>query len=264
MHALGKHIAFLKISFFETLKHHGKLYGRLFLYMLIILIISQLWQAISLERNIENLPFTFAQIVWYVAITEWIVMSSYRSYIIFDDDIRTGNIVCFFTRPLSYFMMRHMQTIGSTLTNAVIFIWFGIAVSYLITDHTPDALYIVPFIIVLGLLAMLLDQIFQAIIGLCALWLQESQSFFLIYQKMLFIMGGLLFPLDIYPDWAKEIALNSPFAAMLYKPAKLIYDPSLSDALNILIELIIWCGIGYTVAFAVFAICQRKLEINGG
>lgn len=77
-------------------------------------------------------------------------------------------------------------------------------------------------------------------------------------------MGGLLFPLDIYPEWALNFALHTPFAAMLYKPAKLIYEPSVADALNIAMELSLWCIAGYITAMLVFHFGQRKLEVNGG
>jgi len=258
-----KYGAFFKISVNEVLKHHGKLYGRLFLYMLILLIISQLWQTIESERG-NNMPFTIAQVVWYVMITEWIVMSGQRIYLLFDDDIRTGNIVCFFTRPLSYYMMRHMQGVGASAMNGLIYLGFGVGAAYLLTGYMPEDLYIFPMIVVLGLMGMLLDQIFQSICGMMSLWFQESTPFYLIYQKFLFLMGGLLFPLDIYPEWALNIALHTPFAAMLYKPAKLIYEPSVADALSIAMELSLWCVAGYITAMLVFHFGQRKLEVNGG
>ncbi len=54
-----------------------------------------------------------------------------------------------------------------------------------------------------------------------AFWLRDAGSAWFLYQKLLFIMGGMLIPLEALPDWLHRVALVLPFRAMSYAPARL-------------------------------------------
>lgn len=51
----------------------------------------------------------------------------------------------------------------------------------------------------------------MALIGLAAFLVEETNSFELIYQKAVFILGGMLLPLDMFPEWLQRIARLLPF-----------------------------------------------------
>jgi ABC-type glutathione transport system ATPase component len=57
------------------------------------------------------------------------------------------------------------------------------------------------------LLAMTLNFCVQGMIGLCAFITEDVQSFQIIYQKFLFILGGMLIPLDFFPGWLRDVSL---------------------------------------------------------
>lgn len=260
---MNKYLAFVKISINETFRHYGKFYGRLFLYLLILIIFSQVWGVIVSEHG-DKAPYTLYQYVWYVMVTEWIVMSSDRVYIRYEQDTRNGDIAYFLTRPLSYYAMRHFQGLGASLANAVIYFCFGFLIAYKLSGGLPADISIFPFLIVSGLLAILLDQIFQSIVGLTALWFQDASGIFLMYQKSMFVFGGLFFPLDIYPDWLRQIALHTPFGAMIYGTASLVRNPDPVLAMKSIGILCCWCLAGYALAGLVFSRCLRRIEVNGG
>jgi ABC-2 type transport system permease protein len=49
---------------------------------------------------------------------------------------------------------------------------------------------------------------------------------FWIWQKMTFVLGGLMIPLALYPEPFGSLAKASPFAAMIFAPASFLLDAS--------------------------------------
>ena len=54
-----------------------------------------------------------------------------------------------------------------------------------------------------------------------------ANPFILPPQPAVMILGGLLIPLDFFPDWLAAIARALPFAYTLYGPARLFVEPTL-------------------------------------
>ena len=63
-------------------------------------------------------------------------------------------------------------------------------------------------------------------LGYAAAWLGTPAPLFWIWQKMTFVLGGLMIPLTLYPAPCGSLAAASPFAAMLFAPASFLLDPS--------------------------------------
>jgi ABC-2 type transport system permease protein len=102
------------------------------------------------------------------------------------------------------------------------------------------------------------------VIGLAAFVSEETSAYEWIYSKIVFILGGLLIPLDFYPEWLRNIALNLPFAYTLYGPARLFIEPSAERFFSLLGGQLAWiAALGLVVA-----LLYRKsiswLVINGG
>jgi ABC-2 type transport system permease protein len=93
---------------------------------------------------------------------------------------------------------------------------------------------------VLSVLAVLLSLLHQLTLCVCALWIYEASPPFWIYQKLSFLLGGMLLPLDYYPSWLREIAFATPFAVMFYGPASIILHPELDHAVRIFLFQLLW------------------------
>ncbi len=113
-------------------------------------------------------------------------------------------------------------------------------------------------------LAWLIDFCISALIGLAAFVTEDVAAFEWIYGKILFILGGLLIPLDFYPQWLQTIAKSLPFAYTVYGPARLFVDPSLSRFGQLVLFQGVWLLVlGGLVTWA-FNRGMRWLSINGG
>ena len=54
-----------------------------------------------------------------------------------------------------------------------------------------------------------------------AFWLRDTKSAWFLYQKLVFVLGGMLLPLEVLPRPVEIVAKLLPFAAFSYAPARL-------------------------------------------
>ena len=94
-----------------------------------------------------------------------------------------------------------------------------------------------------------------------AFWIRDARSTWFLYQKLVFILGGMLMPLQVLPGWLHALAGALPFMAMAYAPARLAsghLDPQL------LVVQLAWLAVLAGAAAAVFGAGERRLQVVGG
>jgi ABC-2 type transport system permease protein len=151
------------------------------------------------------------------------------------------------------------ETIFRAITNAL----FGSAIVWWLIGPPPAPFgWILALITILG--TWVLNFCITCLIGLSAFLVEDVSSFMLIYQKLVFILGGFLIPLSFYPPWLQAIAKALPFAAMIYGPSQLFVAPSLQLFENVLLMQSIWIVILGSVLVISFRRGVTYLTVNGG
>jgi ABC-2 type transport system permease protein len=69
--------------------------------------------------------------------------------------------------------------------------------------------------------AAMLNVIFSAMLGLSAFVFEDPGPVYWLWQKLGFAFGGLMFPLDLYPDTLRHIAGATPFPSLLEAPGRM-------------------------------------------
>src|SRR6185503_5609466 len=110
----------------------------------------------------------------------------------------------------------------------------------LLSGALPADLRGVLWALPIGALSAVALLSFNAMIGLCAFWLQDCSPIYWVWQKLAFLLGGLLLPLDIYPRWLRRLAEASPFSALLYGPASLVLEFEPARALRVAGFALLW------------------------
>jgi ABC-2 type transport system permease protein len=122
----------------------------------------------------------------------------------------------------------------------------------------------VPLVALVAMLALLLDFFAMSLIGLLAFVAEDTQSFRIIYQKFVFILGGLMIPLDFLPDWLQDIARILPFNLTTYAPAKLFVAFSWAQFWQIIGLQLIWLTLLGTLLYYQYRWATQRLAVNGG
>ena len=84
------------------------------------------------------------------------------------------------------------------------------------------------------------------------------------WSKLVFVLGGLFLPLEIYPDWLRALARYTPFSAMLWGPARMAFGWAPRLALGTAAELVGWNLLLLGVLAWLGRRAAARLTVHGG
>jgi ABC-2 type transport system permease protein len=263
--ALGKYLAIARSSFRRRLEERSVLVGRVAFYGVILMVFSKLWQVVfaAQERSGSPAPSAaFGGYVWYLVVTEWIMLSQPSVHMDVQADIQSGDIAHQLSRPMSYVGSKLAEGLGDLALRLLVLGAAGLSFGRLFAESWPNPAELIQAALV-GLLSSLLMLLCLLSIGLCAFWMHDCMPVYMVWQKLVFVLGGLMLPLSIYPDWLRSIALASPFAAMLFGPGDLVIGGN-AIAASLARELVAWCVVAVSVALLLERRALRRLVVEGG
>jgi ABC-2 type transport system permease protein len=264
MKAFRKYCAIFKIQVINSLAYPAELLWRSLAIVLFLWIFAQLWRityAAAGKEIIEGL--TLQDTLWYFMLAETIELSRPRLARLISDSVKDGSIAYLLNKPYNFLLYHLSTSLGESFFRWILNALFGGVIVWLLVGPPPDPRgWPMALIAILG--AMLLHFCFSALIGLAAFVVEEIAPFEWIYQKIIFILGGLLIPLDFLPQWLQSIAKSLPFSYMLYGPARLFVTPDLGRFTALLAGQLTWLALFGGVLALVYARGARHLAINGG
>ncbi len=257
-------LAMLHIGVAATFAARTVLLGRGLFYLLVITLLSALWDVVAVER----LPGTLASLLpagglaVYIGVTEWIVLSVPSIHLRLEDDIRSGAIEVHLLRPTAYPLLRIVETCGGLLVRLGALGLAGLVGLVLSGRASPSPL-IWCCLVVLGVLGGVVGVLTYALIGMCAFWVRRTTPIYLCVQKMSFLLGGLLAPLTLYPDWLRNVAECSPFAAQLYWPAVIVIAPGTATVSRALAMEVLWIAVLAALLAMIWRVGLRRVLWEG-
>jgi ABC-type uncharacterized transport system permease subunit len=78
-----------------------------------------------------------------------------------------------------------------------------------------------------------------------------------------FVLGGIVLPLDLYPEALARLAWLTPFPAMLYAPGSVALDPSPAHLAAVLGVQAFWLGASWLAVAAASAAFERRVVQAG-
>lgn len=257
---MRKYWVFFQAGFFKQFKQPMMMLSRMVFLTVVLLTMKQLWDAVG------NPAFRTTDLLWYLAMNELIFFARpERTHKVIENDIRSGNIGYFLLRPFSYFGMHLSETFGGFLARLPIIFGMGCAACFVLAGGLPATFFSgAPVIFALMIPVGILSSVCHIFIGMLALYFQSVRPFYLIWQKLEFVLGGLFFPLSIYPDWLNKLAHMTPFPYMAYANSRLIYEFQWSIAMHTMLSLFFWIGAALLVALSFYNLLLRKVSVNGG
>tara|TARA_A100001015_G_scaffold241313_1_gene275367 strand:+ start:8774 stop:9544 length:771 start_codon:yes stop_codon:yes gene_type:complete len=256
---MKKYLYIFLYNFFRQKTNQKDIIIRASFYLVLIYIFSCLWEISPLaSKSIEGWRIT-----WYIAITELIILSNPIIYFDIESDVRSGDIAYHLSRPIHYLWMRIFENLGAYGFRFI----FLFVVGFLFCVVTTKTVLPWEEMLVSISLAFFSGSIFllwHALIGLSAFTLQDCTPIFWLWQRSSFLLGGLLLPLDFYPEYLQKIAQWTPFASLLYCPAKqaIIFSPF--EACFTFGKICFWAILAIFLASIFYKKAVRKLQVNGG
>jgi viologen exporter family transport system permease protein len=258
---LKKHTAYARIAMAQGRRERAELYGRVVFFAVILGVFSSLWRAVG-EAGLPASGDPRA-LVWYLAATEWIVLGVPQIHLEIQEAIRRGDVVYRLGQPASYVMAEFAAGLGAIAFRMPVLGVTAFGCAFAFTRWTPPFSTIVLFI-PFGVAAAALLVALYLWIGLLAFWLHDVSPVFWIAQKLMFVYGGLMLPLTMYPAPMQKAAVFTPFPAMLFAPASLVLGTGPARPLVLARDLAIWGGVIAAVVQWTYRRAASALIINGG
>ena len=249
----NKYWSSISIALHQQLANRGLFVGRIFLYVSVVYLFSQVFKSVSAtpER------------IWYLAITEWIILSTPSIAFHISEDIKSGQIAYFILRPIHYLVYRLCEGFGVI---AVRFLVLGVCcltIGYLLTGMIPGNLITWCIGAIFGILSIFLYSLLQILIGIFSFWIKEIQTIVYLNLTATFCFGGLIVPLEFYSTTVRTFAFSSPYPWVLWWPAQFLTGGSVNIAFALL-GWAIWVVILLFLIRFVYAKCLQNFVSEGG
>ncbi len=260
-----KYLSIIKITLENKLVYFWDLIGNNMFFIFIIFVYLMLWKRIYGQGDTSLGELSLNQMIWYLIVTEIITLS--RASIPFEvsREVKSGNIAYLISRPynyISYCFSCFLGEMGIKLAaNCLLGIIIGIVyVGPLKTFYFPA----LPLVIISILLGASLNFFIYMLLSLSAFWLEDNNAFFWIYSKLIFTLGGMLVPIDLFPIWLQGLSKYLPFAYVTYVPAKLAVDFRGLQSIKAVGIQFIYLIIFGIITYWVYGKGVKKLNVNGG
>jgi ABC-2 type transport system permease protein len=227
----------------------------------VVAVLTGLWRVAADANGGEIAGYSAAALTWYIATSEAAsVCLNIRLIEHAGNDIGSGRVASELLRPASVLGVRVASELGWVLPRLVVCVATGALVAAIGAGGPPRPAALVLAVPSL-LLAVSCNVVAQYGFAAVAFWIRDAGSAWFLYLKFVFLLGGMLIPLEILPGWLASTAALLPFRSMAYIPARLA-----SGHLQpwLLAEQAAWL-VALTVATtALFRAGERRLQVVGG
>jgi ABC-2 type transport system permease protein len=263
--ALLKYWAVARVTLLTQTAYLGEIAVRTVFLAMVLYIFVQLWTVTYEAMGQQTVAgFTVAQMIWYLTVTESILLSRPRVSREIDQDVRSGDVAYQLIRPYDYVTFRLAAYLGERALRFVSCLAIGTVLALLYVgpiELSPTAVLAAGLVVLVG---AIVDFLGAVAIGLCAFWVEDTQPLQLLYDRAIMLLGGLLLPLELFPDWIARILAALPFQLILYAPARMAVTGDLSNLIPMLVQLGVTLALALALARGVFALATRRLHANGG
>ena len=230
-------------------------------YIVIIMVLSALWGAAADANGGEVAGYSALAITWYMIFSEGAV-NGLRPRLIEEIgiDIDSGGVAIDMLRPASVVLFRISASMGESMARFTAMIVAGSILGLILVGAPPDA-GTYALAIASGILAVACNVAGQHLFAATSFWQGEAKGAWFLYLKLIFILGGMLLPLEVLPGWLQSVAWVLPFWTMAYAPARLA--AGFNEPL-LLAGQIAWLLVLTLLAIAAFGAGEKRVQTGVG
>jgi ABC-2 type transport system permease protein len=232
--------------------------------LLILYIFLQLWQTtFHSEGSAVIAGYSFKQIMWYLIVTEAMTIASPSLCTKVEEEVKSGDVGFKLTRPISYIAFHYVEYMSELAVRFGVNVLLGGMLGLLVLGPPQLGPGLVWFPL-MALCGFTVNFMLNMSLALCAFWVEETRGLEFVYHKLLFTIGGMLMPLELFPEALQSVCRWLPFQTVLYMPAKTAVAFDAGRLPGMLVQQVLWIGV---LGLAVALIYRRgvtKLHVNGG
>jgi ABC-2 type transport system permease protein len=219
-------------------------------------------------------PLAVAQMVGYV----WLGQATFAMFPWNTDpdvreSVRTGNVAYELCRPLDLYGLWFSRTLAWRIAPMLLRLLPMVILAMVILPlvgldewqlRPPDPAAGAAWLVAM-LSALLLSCALTTLMNISMLWTVSGQGIATLFAGPSAMLGGLIVPLQLFPDWAQPIIYALPFAGVLDLPARL-YTGNIPPAglAWVLAHQLAWTVALVAAGRLILARGTRRIVVQGG
>ena len=222
---MGKYFTSLKLGFINSLEYRIDLVFTILTSIFPIVI--QLFMWVNVFNQGEELIFgyTLNQLVCYTILSNFVTsLITTNIYSTISNDVKSGKLNSYLIKPMNYISFRTFGILGSKITEFLLISILGIiAIIFLMSSSELGLTNLNILFFVISLILSYLLNLFLYISFSCtAFWITENSRLFAIFKVIMSVIGGSIFPIDIFGKLFTDISRFMPFQNLVYVPLNII------------------------------------------
>lgn len=264
---LNKYLEVAKIEFLNSFAYFYEFLAGAGFIAIILFVFYNMWSVVyKLAGTTVISGFSFVSLIYFLLMSESVTFtdSSRKVGKKISEEIKSGEIAYSLNKPYNFIKYNYAFYIGPALVSIFITFVLGFLMFAFLAGLPAINPLIIPFVSLTVLLSVTIDFLIYFSIGLLSLWFEDISAFLWMQQKFVFILGGMLIPLEFFPKFLHDIAINLPFAYIAYAPAKLFVNFTSAFFIQTVLAQLLWIAVFAVIAAALFRFGSKKVSINGG
>jgi len=261
-----KYWSIFQITLINSLAYPGELVGRSLMIIPFMWIFYQLWKVTFNAAGADAgaiSGLTLRDTLWYLMMAETIELGRPPIARTMSDNVKDGSIAYVLNKPYDFLLYQFSTAMGETIFRALLNgVFGGLTVWWLVGAPNHPIGFLIALPAILG--AWVLHFSINAMIGLSAFVVEDVSAFMWIYQKLAFIFGGMLIPLNFYPQWLQTLSKFLPFSSAIYGPSRLFVTPTTEFFLSVMSLQLAWILMLVILLVVVYRRGLTQLTVNGG
>jgi len=253
-----------KISVNTRLNYGMDLLAHALLKGIYIFIFINLWGVVYSQGSNLIAGFTLNMMIWYLVMTEAVVTSPRKIVEVIGEKVQSGEITNSLTKPYNFILFEYANSMGQAIINFTTAFIAGSIIAGIFIGGFHIQWTTLPLVAIVIILGLTLHFLIMALLAIFSFWIEDAKALNFIYDKVVFVLGGMLAPLEIFPHWLEQITKYLPFSYIAYYPAKLWVQFSMNSFWNVIVGELVWIIVLIITLVIVYHICIRNISINGG
>jgi ABC-2 type transport system permease protein len=233
--------------------------------IIVMFVFVQLWKVTYAATGSSSLAgFTLPEMVWYLVATESIVMSLPRVSSTIDQEVKDGDLAIRLNKPYSYLLFHFSAFLGEAFMRLTTLLLVSSVTAYLLVGGFDFRWEAIPALLFVFLVTASLHFCYVASIGLAAFWMEDTAGLYFVFDRVKWLLGGMMLPVELFPGVVRTIAEALPFRYMIAGPARLFVKFSWAEAGQLLLAQAFWLTVFGLLCAGLYRLGVRKVDVNGG
>ncbi|WP_124726541.1 ABC transporter permease [Staphylospora marina] len=260
-----KYAAVFRISLKNQLAYVPDFLIRTLFLLVILFVFTQLW---SVTFRMSGGPliegYSLATMIWYLTVSESIIMSYPYLAQKVEQEVKSGQVAVQLLRPLDYTGNHFAGYVSEFFLRHIVCLFVGGSLTFLMFGPPPVTPKRAGLFLLFLLTALVIQFCLLMSLALLAFWLEETRGMEMIYSRLVMTIGGMMLPLEIFPDWLEPILRWLPFQAVMYLPARILLTETPADWPMLWLGQLGWAAAAFLLLRFVYRLGVKKLDVNGG